>query len=54
MREVARTLEDVQLEPTMALAIASRQEWLIDAMSARGITYPREQSFSWRALADRL
>ncbi len=54
MREVARTLEDVQLEPTMALAIAARQDWLIDAMAARGISYPRDQSFSWRALADKL
>jgi hypothetical protein len=54
MREVARTLADVQLEPTMALATAVRQDWLIDVMSACGITYPRHEPFSWRALADAL
>ena len=54
MREVARTLADVQLEPTMALAIAARQDWLIDAMASRGIEYSHAESFSWRALADKL
>jgi 3-hydroxyisobutyrate dehydrogenase-like beta-hydroxyacid dehydrogenase len=54
MREVARTLADVQLEPQMALATAARQDWLIDAMAARGIAYPRHEPFSWRALADAL
>ena len=54
MREVAATLEDVDLEPLMALAIAARQDWLIDAMAAKGIAYPRDRSFSWRALADAL
>jgi 3-hydroxyisobutyrate dehydrogenase-like beta-hydroxyacid dehydrogenase len=54
MREVARTLAEVELEPTMALATAARQDWLIDTMAAKGILYPREQPFSWRALADAL
>jgi 3-hydroxyisobutyrate dehydrogenase-like beta-hydroxyacid dehydrogenase len=54
MREVAKTLQDVDLEPTMALAIAARQEGLVDAMNARGVAYPRDGSFSWRALADAL
>ncbi len=54
MREVARTLADVQVEPTMALAIAARQDWLIDAMAANGISYPRGGTFSWRALVDAL
>lgn len=54
MREVAHTLADVRLEPTMALAIAARQDWLIDAMAARGIGYPRHEPFAWRALADAL
>jgi len=54
MREVARTLEDVQLEPMMALASAARQDWLIDAMAAAGFAYPRHEPFSWRALADAL
>src|SRR5262249_25156248 len=54
MREVARTLADVKLEPTMALATALRQDWLVDAMAARDIPYPRHEAFSWRALADAL
>jgi 3-hydroxyisobutyrate dehydrogenase-like beta-hydroxyacid dehydrogenase len=52
MREVARTLEDVGLEPTMALATAARQDWLIDAMRASGIEYSHDAPFSWRELAD--
>jgi len=54
MREVAHTLEDVGIEPTMALATAARQDWLIDAMAARGIKYPHGEPFSWRWLADEL
>jgi hypothetical protein len=55
MREVARTLEDAGLEPTMALATAARQEWLIEAMSARGVSYPSlSEPFSWRSLVDAL
>ncbi len=54
MREVAHTLADVRLDPTMALATATRQQWLIDAMGARGIGYSRNEPFSWRALADTL
>jgi len=53
MREVAHTLQDVGIEPTMALATAARQDWLIDAMTAHGIEYPQEP-FSWRWLADAL
>jgi 3-hydroxyisobutyrate dehydrogenase-like beta-hydroxyacid dehydrogenase len=55
MREVARTLEDVDVEPTMALAIAARQDWLVDAMGAHGISYSSLSSpFSWRELVDAL
>jgi alkylation response protein AidB-like acyl-CoA dehydrogenase len=54
MREVARTLEDVKLEPMMAQATAARQDWLIDAMAAAGCAYPRQGPLSWRALADAL
>lgn len=55
MREVARTLQDVDVEPTMALATAARQDWLIDAMTAKGLTYSSLTSpFSWRELADSL
>jgi 3-hydroxyisobutyrate dehydrogenase-like beta-hydroxyacid dehydrogenase len=54
MREVAHTLQDVGMEPVMALAIATRQDRLIDAMAAQGVSYPHEAPFSWRWLADRL
>jgi 3-hydroxyisobutyrate dehydrogenase-like beta-hydroxyacid dehydrogenase len=55
MREVARTLEDVNVAPMMALATAARQDWLIDAMSARGIDYSSfDEPFSWRRLVDGL
>ena len=55
MREVARTLEDVDVDPMMALATAARQDWLIDAMSAAGISYSTLGApFSWRDLVDAL
>ncbi len=54
MREVARTLEDIGIEPTMAAATAVRQDKLIDEMSAAGLDYRQDQAFSWRALADAL
>ena len=54
MREVARTLKDAGFEPTMASAIAQRQDQLVDAMNAAGIAYAKDQPFSWRALADAL
>ena len=54
MREVARTLESVGIEPTMALATAERQDWLIDAMADHGVTYSSDRPFSWRTLADAL
>jgi 3-hydroxyisobutyrate dehydrogenase-like beta-hydroxyacid dehydrogenase len=54
MREVARTLQDVGIAPTMATAIAERQDRLIDEMNAQGIGYQRHARFSWRALADAL
>jgi 3-hydroxyisobutyrate dehydrogenase-like beta-hydroxyacid dehydrogenase len=55
MREVARTLEDVEVEPTMALATAARQDGLIDAMTAKGLSYSTLGSpFSWVDLVDAL
>jgi 3-hydroxyisobutyrate dehydrogenase-like beta-hydroxyacid dehydrogenase len=55
MREVARTLEDVHVQPTMALATAARQDWVIDAMTAKGLTYSSlGAQFSWRELVDSL
>jgi 3-hydroxyisobutyrate dehydrogenase-like beta-hydroxyacid dehydrogenase len=54
MREVAHTLEDIGMAPTMALATAARQDWVIDAMKAHGVKYPHGEPFSWRAFADAL
>lgn len=54
MREVARTLQDAGLEPIMALATATRQDGLVDAMNQHNIAYPRSAPFSWRELADAL
>ncbi|HWM65318.1 MAG TPA: DUF1932 domain-containing protein [Steroidobacteraceae bacterium] len=55
MREVARTLEDVGVEPTMAMATALRQEWVVDAMAARGLAYAELDSpFAWRGFVDAL
>jgi len=52
MREVARTLQDVGVEPTMALATAQRQEQLVCAMAKRRIAFDPTAPFSWRALTD--
>ncbi len=54
MREVAHTLEDIGMAPTMALATAARQDWVIDAMKAHGVQYPHGEPFSWRWFADAL
>jgi 3-hydroxyisobutyrate dehydrogenase-like beta-hydroxyacid dehydrogenase len=54
MREVARTLADVGVEPMMAEATALRHDALVDAMASRGWAFERGAPFSWRALADAL
>jgi 3-hydroxyisobutyrate dehydrogenase-like beta-hydroxyacid dehydrogenase len=54
MREVARTLQDIDMQPIMASAIAERQAWLVDQMAEHGIQYPQGEPFSWRTLADAL
>jgi hypothetical protein len=51
MREVAQALNDVGVEPTMALATAQRQEWLVGEMAERKIRFGAKP-FSWRSLAD--
>jgi len=53
MREVARTLEDVEVVPTMALATAERQEWVVEAMEEHAVAYSGA-GFSWRELVDAL
>jgi len=52
MREVAETLTDANLDPMMALATAERQDWLVDTMAAKNISYRPAPEFSWRNLAD--
>jgi 3-hydroxyisobutyrate dehydrogenase-like beta-hydroxyacid dehydrogenase len=54
MREVALTLEDVGITPTMAAATAARHDALVRQMAEAGVAYPAEGTFSWRALADAL
>jgi 3-hydroxyisobutyrate dehydrogenase-like beta-hydroxyacid dehydrogenase len=54
MREVARTLAEVGVEPTMAAATARCQDALIDAMAARSWVFTHDAPFAWRALADAL
>lgn len=54
MREVAQTLSDVGLAPTMASATASRHDGLVQQMADAGIAWSPAARFSWRALADAL
>lgn len=49
MREVAHTVRDAQLQPTMASAVAERQDWLADQVAA-GTVEKKEKS--WRKVAD--
>jgi 3-hydroxyisobutyrate dehydrogenase-like beta-hydroxyacid dehydrogenase len=53
MREVARTLEDVDVVPTMAMATAELQQWVVEAMGEHGVAYSAD-GFSWRELVDAL
>ncbi len=54
MREVAATLGDVGIAPTMAAATAVRHDALVQQMAEAGIAYPADGKFSWRELADAL
>jgi len=51
MREVARALAAVGIEPTMALATAKRQERLVTQMEEKNLRFD-EYLFSWRSLAE--
>ncbi len=53
MREVAQALQSVGLRPTMALAVAERQDRLVSEMIKRKIRF-EAKAFSWRSLADAL
>jgi 3-hydroxyisobutyrate dehydrogenase-like beta-hydroxyacid dehydrogenase len=52
MREVAEALEAVGIEPTMAVAVAERQERLVDQMQERNVGFEQSRSFRWRSLVD--
>lgn len=52
MHEAAKALQDVAVEPTMALATAHRQEQLIREMAGRNFSLKPDEPFSWRKLAD--
>ncbi|MEK1943178.1 MAG: DUF1932 domain-containing protein [Pseudomonas sp.] len=52
MHEVAKTVADVGLQPSMSEAIAHTQRALVEAMAARGIAY--REPFVWQALVDEL
>jgi len=54
MREVARTLASVGIEPLMAAATAQRQQALIDRMAARGLDYASGAYGTWQQLVDEL
>ncbi len=54
MREVAATLQGVNIDPWMALATAQRQDWLVQEMDAQSVAYPSEGTFSWKDLAEAL
>jgi 3-hydroxyisobutyrate dehydrogenase-like beta-hydroxyacid dehydrogenase len=54
LREVAQTLQDVAVDPTMALAAAQRQEQLVDEIAGSEFPVRRADQFSWRQLADAL
>lgn len=52
MLEVAKTVGDAGVQPTMSTAIAHTQRALVDAMAAGGIAY--RDPFVWQALVDEL
>lgn len=52
MREVAQALIDLNMEPTMALAAARRQQWLPSKMARSKISVGTANTFLWRPLAD--
>jgi 3-hydroxyisobutyrate dehydrogenase-like beta-hydroxyacid dehydrogenase len=54
LREVAQTLQEVAVDPTMALAAAQRQEQLADDLVESNLQVLRADQFSWRKLADEL
>ena len=54
LREVAQTLQEVAIEPSMALAAAHCQEQLAYELAERDFPLHDGDQFSWRLLADAL
>jgi len=54
LHEVAQTLKDVAIEPTMALAAAHCQEQLVCELAESNLPVQSGDPFSWRLLADAL
>lgn len=54
MRESAKTVAEVGIAPCMANAIAETQQWLVDEMANKGISYDPEQPFEWKSFFDSL
>lgn len=51
MREVAETLQDVGIDPVMALGTAEVQDWLTAEIEAGKIVF-NAKDFSWRSMVD--
>ena len=54
LREVAQTLQEVVVEPTMTIAAAQCQEQLACDMARNNLSNQHADDFSWRTLADTL
>jgi 3-hydroxyisobutyrate dehydrogenase-like beta-hydroxyacid dehydrogenase len=54
LREVAQTLQEVAVEPSMALAAAHCQDELAHELAESDFPLPSTDQFSWRLLADAL
>jgi len=54
LREVAQTLKEVAIDPTMTLAAAHRQEQLVNEIIENNFPSQSPDQFSWRCLADNL
>jgi 3-hydroxyisobutyrate dehydrogenase-like beta-hydroxyacid dehydrogenase len=52
LREVAQTLQEVAVEPMMALAAADRQDQLVCDIAETGFPLQTGELFSWRRMAD--
>lgn len=52
LREVAQALDQVGVEPTMAISAAHRQEQLVCEMAEGHVGFETSKPFSWRYLAD--